>query len=383
LNIRNKIAARWTAATRHPLLRGWEWVVVTFIASRLIVLALVYLSRLVITRGEYWHPGGVLSALLHFDAELWYIDIARSGYFFSAVEPSSMGFFPFYPMLIWLASFVFWDFRIAGIVVAHVCFLIAALLLNALINHEYDDQRINRIAVTFLMFGPASFFFSHAYSEPTFLMLATGAFLAAVRRQWLIACLCGMCLSATRNIGIFISVPLFLEYLRQIWSAGFDWRPLFHPRILMFALIPGGLALFFLYSYFAFGDPLAYVKATAVWGRTFAPPWRTIGNAQNYPPFWIAYWLIGLLMGLAAYVAGLFLRIRASYMIYASLLIGVYLCGNSLEAIARYMTVVFPLFIAVALLAVRFPSTYAPMLGSSVAMMTLGTVLSAVGFWIT
>lgn len=368
---------------RHPLLRGWEWVFVTFVASRLLVFALIYLSRLIFTRGSYWHPGGVLSCLLQFDAELWYIDIARSGYFFSATEPSSMGFFPFYPLLIRLAHLVFWDYRVAAVVAAHVCFLVAALLLNALINHDYSDQRINRAAITLLMFNPVSFFFSHAYSESTFLMLATGAFLAALRGRWLIACLCGMCLSATRNIGVFIALPLFIEYLRQLWSGGFDWKALFHPKLLLFALIPGGLVLFFLYSYFAFGDPFAYLKATAVWGRTLVPPWRTIGNARIQPPFWIAYWVVGLCLGLIAYIGGFFLRIRTPYMVYGALLIGVYLCGNSLEAIARFMSVVFPLFIIVGLAAVRFPFTYVPMLGASIAMFTLGTVLSAIGFWIT
>jgi Gpi18-like mannosyltransferase len=173
----------------HSLLTGWQWVLIMLVASRLIIFGVIALARPVFVPSGAWHPGGVFSVLLQWDAELWYLGIARDGYTYDSEFPSRMGFFPFYPLLARIASFVFTDVRIAGLVVSNACFVVAALLFNALINVDYKDQRINRAAVTFLMFSPVSFFFSHAYSESTFLMLSLAAFLAAIRKQWLIACL--------------------------------------------------------------------------------------------------------------------------------------------------------------------------------------------------
>jgi len=379
----HKIAAAWKSLPSPPLLRGWEWVVVTFIVSRLIIFGVMYLARLEFGRGLYWHPGPMLTVLLQFDAELWYIEIARSGYNFSANLPSSMGFFPFFPLLIRIASPLFTDIRIAALVVAHVCFLLAGILMNALINLEFNDRRINRAAVMFLMFGPVSFFFSNAYSESTFLMLACAAFLAARQQKWLVASLCGACLSATRNIGVLIAIPLVIEYLLHIWRSGFSWKALLHPRILIFGIVPLGLAAFLFFGYWKFGDPFAYFKATAVWGRSFTFPQRTIANREALPVY--LRWNNGgiFIAAFLIWVAGFFTRMRASYMVWTALLMIIYICGSSLEGVPRYLSIAFPLFLILGQITARFPSLTPPLLGGSVALLTIGAILSAAGFWIT
>ncbi|MBA3272965.1 MAG: hypothetical protein H0T11_03710 [Chthoniobacterales bacterium] len=380
---RSRIAAALKGIRTWPLLQGWEWVLVTFVFSRLVLFAVMYLARLEFGRGQYWHPGGVFSVFFQFDAELWYIEIAREGYTYSPAIPSSMGFYPFFPMLIKAASPLFSDIRVAALFVSHVSFLIGALLLNALINVDYKDQRVNRATMLFLMFSPVSFFFSHAYSESTFLALAAGAFLAALHQRWLIACLCGMCLSATRNIGVVIALPLFIEYLRYNWRAGFSWKPLFHPRVLLFGLVPLGLILFLSYGYWKFGDFFAYFKATAVWGRTLTTPMETIHNAESLPVF--LRWSDGgvFAMGALIWLGAIFARIRLSYLVWAAILLTIYICGSSLEAVPRYISVVFPLFLTLGLASVRWPQLSLPLLGGSIALLVLNTILSAAGFWIT
>ena len=373
-----------SAAPPAPsLLAGWQWVLIMLVASRLIIFGVIALARPVFVPSGAWHPGGVFSVLLQWDAELWYLGIARDGYTFDAEFPSRMGFFPFYPLLTRLTAFVFTDIRVAGLIVSHACLVAAGLLFNALINVDYQDRRINRAAVAFLMFSPVSFFFSHAYSESTFMMLSLGAFLAATQKRWLIACLCGGCLTATRNVGMLIAVPLFVEYCRQTWDPAIGIRSLLRPRILLFALVPMGFALFMLYGHLTFGNPLAYLAATKVWGRQFVMPWHTLLNAFGLPVFY--RWLFGtvLLAGLAAWAAGFRFKLRTSYLVYSSLLVGIYLCGNSLEAMPRYLTVVFPLFITLGIVAARYPWSYVPMFAFSIAILTLCNILSALGYWMT
>jgi len=374
------------AAARFPwrdLLRGARWVFAAFIASRLIISAAILLSRLIMVRADWWHPGGLLSVLTQWDGDLWYLEIARNGYFYSTTQPSPMPFFPFYPILVRGMSFLFHDFRVAGVITSHLCLLAAGLCLNALINLDYRDQRVNRAAVMFLMFSPMGIFFSSTYSESTFLMLAIGSFLAARKENWLLACFLGMCLSATRQVGLLITLPLFIEYLRQTWRPGGGLRPLLHPRILLLGLVPLGLVFYMLFSYVKFQDPLAFLHAAAVWNRTLSSPWQTLSTLPTYHIFhqWLFMGALGAALALT--LLGIFFRVRSSYLVFIGLLTAVYLCSATLEALPRYLSVEFPLYLILGLVAARFRWTYEPMLASSVALLILCTVLSANGYWMT
>jgi hypothetical protein len=49
----------------------------------------------------------------------------------------------------------------------------------------------------------------------------------------------------------------------------------------------------------------------------------------------------------------------------------------------RYFSVEFPLFIVIGLIVARFERAYEPLLAASIALLTLCTVLSANGYWMT
>lgn len=367
---------------RRLFARGAAAVLIAFVASRLLIFGLILLSRTVVAPGRFWHAGGLLSVLVDWDGA-WYLSIAQNGYSFYPGQQSNLGFFPFYPLLVWLVALVLQNVALSGVIVSNLCLLGAGLLLNALINIDYDDRRLNHAAVTFLMFSPVSFFFSDAYTESTFLMLALASFVAARRGSWLVACLCGMCLSATRNAGLLIALPLLIEFVRQHWDAQTGIRSLITPRILLIALVPMGLGCFILYSHFAFGDWSAFFKATSVWGRTLTVPWVTLGKLGTFEPFYRWLFAGAVLAGIILWLLGLWLKVRASYMVFAALLLALYLCASSLEGIPRYLSVVFPFYIIAALLTRRFEWSYTPLFATTAMLLALCTVLSATGYWMT
>lgn len=375
--------ARSPLRTRE-LLRGWEWTLAALVCSRLVILGVIALSRITFRPARYWQSGNLLSVLIQWDASLWYLDIARYGYTFSTVQPSRMPFFPLYPLLVKAVSFVFHDTRIAGLLVSNLSLIVAALLFNALINVDYDDPRVNRTAAIFFAFSPYSFFFSCAYTESTFLLLTIGSFLAARQRRWLLACLLGMCLSATRQVGVLIGLPLLMEYVWQHWRPGSSLKPLFHPRILLLGLVPMGLAAFMYFSYYEFRDPLAFAHAAAGgFKRYFASPVATLASVEIYPPFFDWLFIGVLVTSLVLLVIGVLLRVRASYLTFAAILTATYLCSSSLEALPRYLSAEFVLFVVLAVMSTRFKWTYEPLLVASIGLLTICTALFATGFWIT
>jgi len=362
--------------------RGTGIVFIAFFGSRFLIVGIILLAKMIISPGHAWIPGGLRTMLTQWDG-MWYLDIARHGYFARYETRANISFFPFYPILVKLVSFIFHDFRVAALIVSNTCFLFAAILLQKLIKVDYPDEKVNRAAIMFLMFGPASFFYSCAYTESTFLLLAVSAFLAAVRGHWLVAGLCGMCLSVTRNVGLLLTLPLFIEYVRQNWDTKRGLRSLIHARVLLLGLIPLGLGLFLFYGYVVSKDPIAFVHGHGAWGRKFVSPVQTFQSMKVFPPFYNAYHLSVLIVGLGVFAAAFIYKLRLSYLVWSAMLITLYLCSNSLEAIPRYLSVVFPLWITAGLLVRRFEWSYEVALASSAALLSLCTALFASGYWIT
>lgn len=375
--------SHWSTARRSvaDFLYESRLLFATFVVSRLLIFAVILLSRMILVRADSWHPGGLLSVLGQWDADLWYMEVARNGYTFNTHWPSSVPFFPMFPILMRLVSFIFHDMRIAGFIVPHVCLLIAGLCLHALVRADYADPRVSRVAVTFLMFNPAAFFLSHAYSESTFLMFAISSLLCAIKGRWLPACLLALCLSASRNVGVLMGLPLFIEYLRQHWNQ--PYRGLFRPRILLLGLAPLGLFGYMLFQYLKFNDPIAFVHASVVWGREFVSPKTTWATLGRYTPFLKVLFLTSMATAMLLWATGLWLRIRASYLVFAGLLTIMYWCANAMEAWPRYLSVEFPLYIVLGIIASRIKWSYEPILAASITALVISTVLSATGFWIT
>ncbi|MBA2432454.1 MAG: hypothetical protein H0V56_10135 [Chthoniobacterales bacterium] len=366
----------------RDFVRETKAVWLAFAASRLLILGLILLSRGAAARGKFWQPGGLLEVLTQWDS-VYYIHIARHGYFASPESASTVAFFPFFPLLTSLMSWIILDVRLAGVVTANLCLLTAGLLLHRLVRVDFEEKRVADVAVILLMFSPVSFFFSMAYTEATFLMLALGSMLAALRKRWLLAGLCGLCLAATRNVGFWIAVPLFLEHLRQSWSRERPFAAFLHPRLLVLALVPVGLALFMLFTYLKSGDFLAFSHAGATWGRILVSPVSTLRTAQYLEPFYRWFFLGMLGIAVTLWCAGVAARLRRSYLVWAALLITTYLSSNSLEAIPRYLSVVFPFFIVLAAVVARHRWSYELVLAVSVSLLTICTFLLANGYWMT
>ncbi|MFN2507161.1 MAG: mannosyltransferase family protein [Chthoniobacterales bacterium] len=356
-------------------------VLVAFVASRVVIVGVMLLSQMVILRGRFWRPGGLLEVLSNWDG-VYYLHIARHGYFYIPEMSSTIVFFPVYPLAVRLFSFIFHDFRVAAVVVANVALLLAALLLERLVRQDYG-RRVSTAAVVFLMFSPVSFFFSSMYTESTFLLFAVAAFFAAVKRRWLLACICGLILSATRNIGFLIALPLFIEHLRQTWNRTAPISSLLHPRVLFIALVPGGLGLYMLYAYIRVNDALAFTRYQAHWNRNLVSPLHTLTHSGWLEPFY--WWLFNGILAVAAilWVAGIFFRVRASYLVWTAMLTLSYLSTNTLEALPRYLSIAFPLFIVLGLISTRLSAAYESLLAGSVALLTMCTILFTMGYWMT
>lgn len=199
---------------------------------------------------------------------LWYLRIAQRGY----QARADAAFFPLYPLLVrWLGMLLGGRHLLAALIISNAACLGALVLLHHLAVRHLGHAASRR-AVLYMAAFPTTFFLLAGYTEPVFLLLVLGAFLAAEEGRWPLAGLLGGLAALTRPPGVLLIIPLAVEWVRQ------RGRPAIWAALLP---VPLGLALYSGYLGLRFGDPLlwAHVQSLSPWGRWWAWPWETLGAA--------------------------------------------------------------------------------------------------------
>jgi Gpi18-like mannosyltransferase len=289
----------------------------------------------------------------------WYVGIAESGYEklpFNADVPRNWAFFPLFPLLLHLASYLTHELVITGMALSHIFFLLALFLLHRvalLFGLSADDA--DR-CLFYLAVFPVSYFFSVPLPESLFLMLTVASFYFAKSERWWLAGLCGAFASATRTTGVLLLPALAVLY----WEM---YRPLFPVRALRkdglgLLLIPAGLVAYMIYLYALTGNALAFNGAQAAWGRKAGIFYLPLYDYLRHPAEIAAHWNFKLLNFLAVMIAlgcGLALLKRRQFALatYTLLAVLVALSSSLLQSQARYAMVVFPVYLALAVLGRR------------------------------
>ena len=352
-----------------------------YASSRLFYLGAGALFASVVPVGRFQRitadvPFGTMNLWSHWDGE-HYVALAAGGY----LQPpgnTSPAFFPLYPLLIRFFAELFGGpfspeaLSVWGPIVSLLALPFALFFVYRIAEKGWGE-RAARVAVLALALFPTSFFFNAAYTESLFLALSAGSLWALrVRRTLLLACLLAGLATATRNVGVFLLVPLAYEWLKN--AREYRWR------VAYLALAPSGLVAYAAYLWWRFGDPLLFYTEQRRWGREATDPLNTLHSALVRgseglgrlfsPNLWRAdpslgrvadalgaannaYALIFLGLALALLAAGLRV-LPPDLSAYAFLLIlPPTLFGppqGPLMGLPRYVLVAFPLFIVIGVL---------------------------------
>lgn len=221
-------------------------------------------------------PFGTMNIWSHFDGE-HYARLASNGYL---NPPSNMSpaFFPLYPLLIRAFAASFGGpisvevLAVWGVLISLLVLPFALYFVYRIAEHDYG-ARVARGAVLGLAFFPTTFYLNATYTESLFLALSAGAIWAArVRRDLLLACLLAGLATATRNVGLFLVLPLAYEWFRNIGY--YRWW-----RVSYLALAPSGLVAYMGYQWWKFGSPFLFYTEQEEWNREASGPLETASNA--------------------------------------------------------------------------------------------------------
>ncbi|MBD3279639.1 MAG: hypothetical protein GF390_02920 [Candidatus Pacebacteria bacterium] len=284
----------------------------------------------------------------------WYLHLAKHSYqTANQGDPTSINwaFFPLYPWLIKLSSWLVptqlrttETWLILGIIISNLSLLLGLSLLYLLVKQIWKSPQIARLTIWYLLIFPTSFFLGTVYSEAVFFCLAVASFYLAYQQKWFLTALTASLLTLTRPLGILILMPLLWLYAQkkhwQLKKPGWQW--------LYLALIPLTLLSFFTYAYSQTQSWLAPVQAQQAWKRQLDWPWQALFHSQHFIGYITPLDRVFTWLGVGLSFLGVVI-LPASLAIYGLLLTIAPLFSNSLLSISRFLTVVFPSFIILAI----------------------------------
>jgi hypothetical protein len=201
----------------------------------------------------------------------WYVRIARHGY----ARRQAAAFWPLYPLLLrlghWLTGL---SYDAVGVVLSNAAFLAALVALYALARADYG-QAIATRTVWLTALWPLSFFFSAVYTESVFLLLTVGAIVLAHRGRWTWAALAAVLAALTRTSGGLVLLPLGIMLLQQ---RGRDPRGWWRQGIQLAAAAAAPL-VFAAHLERLWDDPLLMIHIEDRWARVRGTPWDTLLTA--------------------------------------------------------------------------------------------------------
>jgi hypothetical protein len=377
---------------RERILRGLRYCLWVFLGLR-IGLSLLGLAGIGLLPGlepvgvrgwpanqttQGWH--NLITMWERFDA-LWFLRIASGGYIDG---DGSAVFFPGYPLAIRLFTPLLGGHPLgAGLIVSHLATFGSMVVLYFLTASELDEA-VARRTVLYLAVFPSSFFLLAPYSESLFLFLVLVALWAARRRRWELAGLAGIGVSATRNIGVLIALPLAVEAVQQLRERR-DVR-LFSRGVLWSLVAVLGSVAYLLFWRSLSGDLLAPLNQQANWLREPSFPLATALSATReafrYPGVYPGgYHLVDWLVVTPALIAAgwVLVRTRPMYAAYtwASLLapLSFAFLPRPFMSVPRFLLPIFPILWAGAVWARGRPAVDRALVAGSAALLGIMTIL--------
>jgi hypothetical protein len=239
------------------------------------------------------------------------------------------------------------ELHLTGIAISSLCFFLALVFLHKLaLACDFGARDADR-AIFYLAAFPVSYFFSVPMTESLFLLLTVGSFYAAKREQWLVAGLLGALASATRSTGVLLLPALALLY----WETYRTLRPRWN--FLPLLLIPTGLLSFMWYLHTITGNAFAFKDILVTWGRKPTFFLTTLFEYLCDPLLLAISWnfrFVNFVAVVGAMLCGVALLMWRKWSLAAYTLASIFISLSSglLQSQARYASVLFPAFLALA-----------------------------------
>ncbi len=363
-------------------LKAVDWQLVSIVLiTKFLILFLSFQAYQVIVNTPINSWSDFFGIWKRWDA-IHYMDIAQYGYTTDGDRKFDLAFFPFYPLLVRIASYVIGNYIVSGIVVSGIFSIAAAYFLKKITLLDYSKE-MALSAVLFLFIFPTSYFLHLPYTESLFLTLSIGAFYFARKSLWLWAGIFGLFACMTRINGLFLVPALLFEIFYEYRAS-----KSFNRRWLWILLVPIGFLVYLFVNYYVTGNALTFLTYQKEhFTKSLDFPWKGIietFKSLNRSPndsMMIGYQeLLFVGIGLLATIFS-WLKQRKSYSVWMTLNWVLFTSTSFILSVPRYTLTLFPMFIAFAFLSEKNYSFKILITIWSILYLGLFTAFFASGRW--
>lgn len=292
----------------------------------------------------------------NFDGE-HYVSIAMFGY-----KSLQQAFFPGYPYLIRIVSYLLGSnlesFVWSGILISNTLFFASLVLLWKVIRIDYSEK-VAKIAIILLLTFPTSFYFGAVYTESLFLFSSLLIYYLYRKNKYFFAGVIGILMTLTRIYGLFVLFMILIDLVKNKTTA----IKIVKDRIYLLCISISGLIFYMWFCLKNYGDPFAFYSLQNIVGeqrsshlillpQVFYRYFVKIIPSLSWDNFPIVFTTLletasGLLF--LAIVIFSFKKIRWDYLFYILLGYIVPTLTGSFSSLPRYVVVLFPAFIFMAI----------------------------------
>lgn len=336
----------------------------------------------------------ILEQYMKWDANN-YIRIATGGYSYYAPtgEYSTLAFFPLYPWLIKLFSFIFQDLRISGLILSFLLYSASCSVLYKLFTIDYNKNTAVR-AIIYMSVFPHALFFGTIMNESMLLFTSAVTLYYIREHKWYLVGIFGALAALSRMAGILLAIPAAVEWLEEYKifeklknkDIKTVWK-LFYGKGLWIFLMLLGTGIYLFCNYKTTGDWFKFLEyQETIWnnGSTYFGSCINMifqracsADEANRFSIWIPE-----ILSIAFVTAALVYGLRRSRNMYSAFL-AVYIIINAgfkwPISVARYMACAIPAFLFLSDFSERHKWTE-PLITASMAV-GLGAYLVAYLCW--
>lgn len=302
-------------------------------------------------------PITFLTSLKTWDGQHYHY-LAENGY---KADNMSNAFYPLYPLLIAaLAKLIGVSAVLAGVLLSNILSIGAAIFLY-LLARVYMDQKKALVALLLFLSYPVTFYTNILYSESLFLFLVLGLFYGLYREKFWLSIAFALLLPLSRPQGMLIGLVILVFYVCKYRKQSF--RIFDNKEAWIIFVFPYGVAAYFLCMYLSTGSLSAGFEAQ----KHFISGNSILNMFNIYD--WFLRNFVDIKLQFHGFTDSIIDRVFFGfyllmlYFIYRktdltltcySLVIGMIpALSGSFMSYSRYTLIVFPIFIALALVSGR------------------------------
>ncbi len=352
-------------SARFSRVHPWAQIVIAVLVSRIFLFLIAWLISTLIQG----YKGGMFDTL----ESLWlrtdspsYLGLAERWYVTEGDPRFHIVFFPFYPVMIRVFSYITGGYFSSAMLVSTACASIAAVYLYELCALEMPRKGALR-AVKYLFLLPAAFFFAAPMTESLFLLLSVASMYHLRKKHVLVSCILAAIAGFTRSAGILLLIPIVIEgivnlsNLHRVGNKAEFIKDLIK-RIACLLIVPLGLIGYLYINYAVWGDPLTFLEVqrdhwgqglgyffnTAAYQTDYAVNAAKTGDSRLLFSLFVPNLMASFLsLGVMVYGAK---RLRPSYTLYFLGYFAFSIGATWLLSAPRYLAAAFPLSIALSYL---------------------------------